>query len=49
MNVTAIRVHPARVSALLFTLAGIAMAADQPRIRATLQPAEERKAAPRLH
>ena len=37
MNVTAIRVHLARVSALLFTLAGIAMAADQPGICATLQ------------
>ena len=48
MNVTAIRVHLARVSALLFTLAGMAMAADQPRIRATLQPPRERKAAPQF-
>jgi peroxiredoxin len=48
MNVTAIRVHLAPVSVLLLTVAGIAMAADQPTIRATLQPATERKAAPQF-
>ena len=48
MNVTAIRVHLLRVSALLLTLAGIATTADQPTVRAILQPATERKAAPQF-
>src|SRR5712691_5615046 len=48
MNVTAIRVHLVRASALLLLLAGIATAADQPTVRAILQPANERKAAPQF-
>ena len=48
MNVTAIRVHLVRASALLFMLAGIATTADQPTVRAILQPANERKAAPQF-
>jgi peroxiredoxin len=35
-----------RAFALLLTLAGIAFAADQPTVRAALQPAKERKPAP---
>jgi hypothetical protein len=38
MNITAIRVHLVRASALLLTLAGIATTADQPMVRAILQP-----------
>src|SRR6202162_1733940 len=45
MNVTAIRVHLLRALALLLTLAGIATTAD---LRAVLQPANERKAAPQF-
>ena len=45
MNVTAIRVHLLRALALLLTLAGIATAAN---LRAVLQPANERKAAPQF-
>ena len=45
MNVTAIRVHLLRALALLLTLAGIAATAD---LRAVLQPANERKAAPQF-
>jgi peroxiredoxin len=37
-----------RASALLLTLAGIAATADQPTVRAILQPANERKAAPQF-
>jgi hypothetical protein len=37
-----------RASALLLTLAGIAATADQPTIRAILQPANERKVAPQI-
>jgi cytochrome c biogenesis protein CcmG/thiol:disulfide interchange protein DsbE len=40
------RIHLPRASALLLTLATIAAAADQPTVRAVLQPANERKAAP---
>jgi peroxiredoxin len=40
MNVTLIRIH------LVLALAAIAIAADQPTVRAVLQPANERKAAP---
>ena len=47
MNVTAIRTH-LRASALLLTLAGIATTADQPAVRAMLQPANEREAAPQF-
>src|SRR6266702_719356 len=46
MNVTGIRVHLAPASALLLALAGIATNADQPAVRAILQPASERKTAP---
>ncbi len=46
MNVTLIRLHLARALALLLTLAGMAMAADQPRVSAILQPANQRKPAP---
>ena len=45
MNVTAIRVHLRRALALLLTLAGIATTAN---LRAVLQPANERKAAPQF-
>jgi peroxiredoxin len=45
MNVTAIRVHLPRALALLLTLAGIATTAN---VRAVLQPANERKAAPQF-
>src|SRR2546422_3512899 len=48
MNVIAIRVHLMRASILLFTLAAIATAADAPTVRAILQPANERKAAPQF-
>ena len=48
MNVTANRVHLVRASALLLTLAGIATTADQSTVRAILQPANERKAAPQF-
>jgi cytochrome c biogenesis protein CcmG/thiol:disulfide interchange protein DsbE len=47
MNITAIRVHLPRASALLLVLAGIGVTAG-PAVRATLQPASERKAAPRF-
>jgi cytochrome c biogenesis protein CcmG/thiol:disulfide interchange protein DsbE len=46
MKVTSIRIYLTRASALFLTLAGIAMAADQPGVRAVLQPAKERKPAP---
>jgi peroxiredoxin len=45
MNVTAIRVHLLRALALLLTLAGIAATAD---LRAVVQPANKRKAAPQF-
>ena len=48
MNVTAIPVHLVRTSALLLALAGIATTADQPMVRAILQSANERKAAPQF-
>jgi thiol-disulfide isomerase/thioredoxin len=41
-------VMPIRVSALLLTLSGIATTADQPGLRAALQPADERRAAPQF-
>ena len=40
------KIHQLRTSALLLALAAIAAAADQPTVRAVLQPANERKAAP---
>jgi peroxiredoxin len=46
MNVTLIRLHLVRALALLLTLAGIVMAGDQPRIRAVLQPPNQRQPAP---
>ncbi len=46
MKVSSMRIYPVRASALLLTLVGIAVAADQPRVRAALQPAKERKLAP---
>ena len=48
MNVTAIRLRLASAWALLLTLAGIATTADQPTVRAILQPANERQAAPQF-
>lgn len=45
MNVTAIRVYLLRALALLLTLAGTAITAN---LRAVLQPANERKAAPQF-
>jgi peroxiredoxin len=45
MNITSIRTYLLRASAVL-TLASIATAADPPTVRAVLQPANERKAAP---
>jgi peroxiredoxin len=47
MNITSIRIRICclRTSVLLLTVAGIAAAADQPAVRAILQPANERKAA----
>lgn len=48
MNVKSIRVHLASASALLLTLGGIVTSADQPPVRAILQPANERKAAPQF-
>ena len=46
MNVTSIQIYLLRAFALLLTLNGIATAADQPVVRAVLQRASERKAAP---
>jgi cytochrome c biogenesis protein CcmG/thiol:disulfide interchange protein DsbE len=46
MNATLIRINLLNASALLLTLAGSATAADQPTVRAVLQPANERKPAP---
>jgi cytochrome c biogenesis protein CcmG/thiol:disulfide interchange protein DsbE len=46
MNGSLHRIKPARAAALLLALAGIAAAADQPAIRAPLQPAAERQPAP---
>jgi peroxiredoxin len=46
VNATSVRIHPLPASALLFMLAGVAAAADQPAIRAPLQDATERKPAP---
>jgi len=48
MNASAIRTRLARASALVLTLAGTATAVDQPAVRAILQPASERRAAPQL-
>jgi cytochrome oxidase Cu insertion factor (SCO1/SenC/PrrC family) len=48
MNATAIRTFLVRASTLLLTLAGAATAVGQPAVRAILQPASERKAAPQL-
>jgi peroxiredoxin len=48
MNATAIRTRLARASALLLTLAGTTTAIGQPTVRAILQPAGERKAAPQF-
>ncbi len=46
MKVTSSLTHPIRASVLLLVLVGIAIATDQPRVRAVLQPASERKPAP---
>ena len=46
MKITFIRIRPIRALVLLLTLGGITMAADQARVRAVLQPANERKPAP---
>jgi peroxiredoxin len=45
MNATSIRIHAIRAGALLLTLSAIARA-DQPTVRAVVQPAGERQAAP---
>jgi peroxiredoxin len=46
MNTTLFRINPMRSAALVVALAGVAAAADQPAVRAALQPAKERKPAP---
>lgn len=46
MNAPLFRINPMRAAALLLVLAGVAAAADQPNIRAALQPAKDRKPAP---
>src|SRR5216683_8235123 len=46
MNATLIRINLLHAAALVLTLAGSATAADQPTVRAVLQPANERKPAP---
>jgi len=48
MKVTFIRIRPIRALVLLLTLGGITMAADQARVRAILQPANEREPAPQF-
>jgi cytochrome c biogenesis protein CcmG/thiol:disulfide interchange protein DsbE len=48
MTDTAIRTFLVRASTLLLTLGAIASAVGQPAVRAILQPASERKAAPLL-
>jgi peroxiredoxin len=48
MNDTAVRTFLVRASTLLLTLAGAATAVGQPAVRAILQPASERMAAPQL-
>jgi peroxiredoxin len=46
LNVNLITLRLVRASTLLLTLAGMAMAASQPRVSAVLQPANQRKPAP---
>src|SRR5580698_8938037 len=48
MHVASIRINLLRASALLLMLVGIAAAADQTTVGAALQPAKERKAAPKF-
>jgi len=45
MNAALVRINLVRALAVLFTVAGVAAAADQPDGRAALQPVVERKAA----
>ena len=45
MNVTSIRLYGLRTLVLFLMGTGIAAAADQPTVRAVLQPANERKTA----
>jgi len=46
MSVYSIPIRLLRTSALLLTSIGMVMAADQPGVRADLQPAKDRKPAP---
>ena len=46
MNLASCGIHLLRISILLFTLGAIAAAGDQPRVRAALEPADQRKSAP---
>ena len=46
MKITSIRVHPTHASVLLLALVGIAIAADQSKVRAILRLANERQPAP---
>ena len=46
MNVTSIRSQLLRVSVLVLAMSGIINSAEQPGLRAPLQPANDRKAAP---
>src|SRR6266568_5040927 len=46
MKITSIRVPSIHASVLFLALVGVAIAADQARVRAILQPADERKPAP---
>ena len=46
MNLVSFGIHLLRISILLSILAPIATAGEQPRVRATVQPAKQRKSAP---
>ena len=46
MNLVSSGIHLLRISILFFTLGTIATAGDEPRVRAALQPAHQRKSAP---
>ena len=48
MNVTSIRFRLLRVSVIVLAMSGIVNSAEQPGLRAPLQPVNDRKAAPEL-